>query len=210
MHVHEVFRVYICIKDTHMYRDRYRLSNSAHACESILQPPHSSSKPLGVGIAISLRPAILHHVVNIVIDPAEADMLAEAVAVFWGVLNFWRYLSLFSNFSLCFIYWGRAPHKSGAQQCPYQICIIPMICSVVPPKSTKGIPICQLPWILIYQTSFTVQVKSDRYWLIFIFNYQPYFFILPSFTKPSNFWSKQYPIAIIPSCCCCCGGGSQQ
>ena len=66
-----------------MYRDRYRLSNSAHACESILQPPHSSSKPLGVGIAISLRPAILHHVVNIVIDPAEADMLAEAVAVFF-------------------------------------------------------------------------------------------------------------------------------
>ena len=107
MHVHEVSSVSICIKGTHMYRDRYRLSNSVLACESILQPPHSSSKPLGVGIAISLRPAILHHVLNIVIDPAEADMLAEAVAVFLsGVLNFWRYLSLFSNFSLGLILVG--------------------------------------------------------------------------------------------------------
>ena len=154
--------IYICKKNTHMYRVRYRLSNSAHACESILQPPHSSSKPLGVGIAISLRPAILHHVVNIVIDPAEADMLAEAVAVFfWGSQFLEISVAVLEFFSL--FYWGRAPNKSGAQQCPYQICIIPRICSVVPPKSTKGIPICRLPWILIYQISFTVQVKSDRY-----------------------------------------------
>ena len=37
---------------------------------------------------------------------------------------------------------------------PYQICIIPMVCPV-PTKSTKGILICQLPYILISQISST-------------------------------------------------------
>ena len=32
------------------------------------------SKLLGVGIAISLRPAILHHILNIVINPAEGHV----------------------------------------------------------------------------------------------------------------------------------------